>query len=70
MTLQRLALLRGQFEAGPNAWGIMPLAVERLFGEGGAPKLLMYSTYPVDATITLGMEAGGRGVLPRECAVE
>ena len=70
VTLQRLALLRGQFEAGPNAWGIMPLAVERFFGEGGAPKLLMYSTYPVDATITLGMEAGGRGVPPRECAVE
>jgi hypothetical protein len=42
VTLQRLAILRGQFEAGPNAWGIMPLGVERLIGEGGAPKLLMY----------------------------
>ena len=42
VTLQRLALLRGQFEAGPNAWGIMPLAVERLVGEGGAAKVLTY----------------------------
>jgi hypothetical protein len=42
VTLQRLAILRGQFEAGSNAWGIMPLAVERLAGEGGGPKLLSY----------------------------
>ena len=42
VTLQRLAILRGQFEAGSNAWGIMPLAVERLVGEGGAAKLLAY----------------------------
>jgi hypothetical protein len=50
VTLQRLAILRGQFEAGSNAWGIMPLAVERLVGgEGGYPKLLAY------------FEATGRG---------
>ena len=42
VTLQRLAILRGQFEAGSNAWGIMPLAVERLVGEGGHAKLLAY----------------------------
>jgi hypothetical protein len=42
VTLQRLAILRGQFEAGANAWGIMPLAVERLVGEGGAAKVLSY----------------------------
>jgi hemolysin type calcium-binding protein len=42
VSLQRLALLRGQFEAGPNAWGIMPLAVERLIGEGGPAKVLTY----------------------------
>jgi hypothetical protein len=42
VTLQRLAILRGQFEAGSNAWGIMALAVERLVGEGGGPKLLSY----------------------------
>lgn len=42
VTLQRLALLRGQFEAQANAWGIMPLAVDRLVGEGGAAKVLSY----------------------------
>jgi Ca2+-binding RTX toxin-like protein len=42
VTLQRLAILRGQFEAGSNAWGIMPLAVERLVGEGGGAKVLSY----------------------------
>lgn len=43
VTLQRLAILRGQFEAGSNAWGIMPLAVDRLVGgEGGAAKVLAY----------------------------
>ena len=42
VTLQRLALLRGQFEAGPNGWGIMPLAVERLVGDGGAARVLSY----------------------------
>ncbi len=42
VTLQRLALFRGQLEAGPNAWGIMPLAVERLVGVGGAAKVLTY----------------------------
>ena len=42
MTLQRLALLRGQFEAEANAWGIMPLAVERLVGEGGAARVFSY----------------------------
>ena len=42
VTLQRLAILRGQFEAGGNAWGIMPLAVERLVGDGGAAKVLSY----------------------------
>ncbi len=42
VTLQRLAILRGQFEAGSNAWGIMPLAVERLVGEGGLVKMLSY----------------------------
>jgi hypothetical protein len=42
VTLQRLAILRGQFEAGSNAWGIMPLAVERLVGEGGTAKVLSY----------------------------
>jgi hypothetical protein len=40
--LSRLAILRGQFEAGANAWGIMPLAVERLVGEGGLGKVLAY----------------------------
>ena len=49
VTLQRLAVLRGQFEAGVNAWGIMPLAVERLVGEGGTTKVLSY------------LEAVGRG---------
>jgi hypothetical protein len=42
VTLQRLAFLRGQFEAGPNAWGIMPLAIEKLVGEGGVAKVLAY----------------------------
>jgi hypothetical protein len=42
VTLQRLAILRGQFEAGSNAWGIMPLSVERLVGEGGITKALSY----------------------------
>lgn len=42
VTLERLAILRGQFEAGSNAWGIMPLAVERLVGEGGTAKVLAY----------------------------
>jgi hypothetical protein len=42
VTLQRLALLRGQFEAEANAWGIMPLAVERSVGEGGAAKVFSY----------------------------
>lgn len=42
VTLQRLAFLRGHFDAGGNAWGIMPLAVERLVGEGGAAKVLSY----------------------------
>jgi hemolysin type calcium-binding protein len=42
VSLERLAFLRGQFDAGPNAWGIMPLAVERLVGEGGLPKVLSY----------------------------
>ena len=42
VTLQRLAILRGQFEAESNAWGIMPLAVERLVGEGGAANVLSY----------------------------
>jgi RTX calcium-binding nonapeptide repeat (4 copies) len=40
--LQRLAILRGQFEAGSNAWGIMALAVERLVGEGGLAKMLSF----------------------------
>ena len=42
VTLERLAILRGQFEAGSNAWAIMPLAVERLVGEGGTAKALSY----------------------------
>ena len=42
VTLQRLAILRGQLEAGSNAWAIMPLAVERLVGDGGATKLRSY----------------------------
>ena len=42
VTLQRLAFLRGQFEAQSNAWGIMPLAVDRLVAEGGAAKVLSY----------------------------
>ncbi len=42
VTLERLAVLRGQFEAGSNAWAIMPLAVERLVGEGGASKAVSY----------------------------
>jgi Ca2+-binding RTX toxin-like protein len=42
VSLERLAFLRGQFDAGPNAWGIMPLAVERLVGEAGLPKVLAY----------------------------
>ena len=42
VTLQRLAILRGQFEAASNAWGIMPLAIDRLVGEGGAAKVLTY----------------------------
>jgi len=42
VTLERLAILRGQFEAGANAWGIMPLAIDRLVGEAGLPKLLAY----------------------------
>ena len=42
VSLQRLAFLRGQFDAGSNAWGIMPLAVERLVGEGGTAKVLSY----------------------------
>jgi hypothetical protein len=42
VTLQRLAIRRGQLEAGSNAWGIFPLAVERLVGEGGVAKLLPY----------------------------
>jgi RTX calcium-binding nonapeptide repeat (4 copies) len=42
VTLERLAILRGQFEAGSNAWAIMPLAVERLVGEGGAAKAVSY----------------------------
>jgi hypothetical protein len=42
VTLERLAILRGQFEAGANAWGIMPLAVERLVGEGGIAKVIPY----------------------------
>ena len=50
VTLERLAILRGQFEAGGNAWGIMPLAIERLIGTGGLPNLLNY------------FEAIGRGV--------
>ena len=40
--VQRRAILRGQFEAGANAWGIMPLAVERLVGEGRIAKVLPY----------------------------
>ena len=42
VALERLAILRGQFEAGSNAWAIMPLAVERLVGEGGTAKALSY----------------------------
>jgi hemolysin type calcium-binding protein len=42
VTLERLAIRRGQLEAGSNAWGIMPLAVERLVGEGGTAKVLPY----------------------------
>jgi hypothetical protein len=42
VTLQRLAIRRGQLEAGSNAWGIFPLAVERLVGEGGIAKVLPY----------------------------
>jgi hypothetical protein len=42
ITLQGLAIHRGQSEAGSNAWAIMPLAVERLVGEGGTAKLLPY----------------------------
>jgi hypothetical protein len=42
--LQRLALLRGQFEAGGAAFPIMALAVDRLVGEGGVAKLLAYFT--------------------------
>lgn len=42
VTLQRLAIRRGQLEAGSNAWGIFPLAVERLVGEGGTAKVLPY----------------------------
>ena len=42
VTLERLAILRGQFEAGSNAWAIMPLAVERLVGEGGTAKAVSY----------------------------
>lgn len=42
-TLERLAILRGQFEGGNAIWGIMPLAVERLVGDGGLSKLIVYS---------------------------
>jgi RTX calcium-binding nonapeptide repeat (4 copies) len=42
VTLERLAILRGRSEAGSNAWAIMPLAVERLVGEGGTAKALSY----------------------------
>jgi hypothetical protein len=42
VTLQRLAIRRGQLEAGSNAWGIMPLAVERLVGDAGVTKLRSY----------------------------
>jgi hypothetical protein len=42
VTLERLAIHRGQTEAGSNAWGVMPLAVERLIGDGGTAKLVAY----------------------------
>ena len=42
VTLQRLAIRRGQLEAGSNAWGIMALAVEQLVGDRGAMKLRSY----------------------------
>jgi hypothetical protein len=42
VTLQRLEIRRGRLEAGSNAWGIMPLAVDRLVGEGGTAKALSY----------------------------
>jgi hypothetical protein len=42
VTLQRLAIRRGQLEAGGSAWGIFPIAVERLVGEGGIAKVLPY----------------------------
>jgi hypothetical protein len=41
-TLERLAVQNGQFEAGSNAWGIMPLAVDRLVGPTGLAKILDY----------------------------
>jgi Ca2+-binding RTX toxin-like protein len=40
--LERMAILRGQSEAGSNAWGIMPLAAEQLAGDGGSGRLLSY----------------------------
>jgi hypothetical protein len=42
VTLERLAIRSGQLEAGSNAWGIMPLAVERLVGQASTSKLLPY----------------------------
>jgi hypothetical protein len=42
VTLERLAIRRGRLEAGSNAWGIMPLAVELLVGPGGTSKVLPY----------------------------
>jgi hypothetical protein len=44
VTLQRLALLRGQFEAGGAAFPIMALAVDQLVGEVGLAKLVAYYT--------------------------
>jgi RTX calcium-binding nonapeptide repeat (4 copies) len=42
VTLERLAVRRGQLEAGSNAWGVMPLAVERLVGADETERLLAY----------------------------
>jgi hemolysin type calcium-binding protein len=42
VSLQRLAILRGQFDAGSDAFGIMALAADRLVGEGGGAKVLSY----------------------------
>lgn len=49
ITLQRLALYRGQFEAGYAAFAIMALGFDRLVGEGGVAKVFTY------------LEAIGRG---------